>query len=431
MRREIFNGIRHSILPNQKGNSFSTLNTAAVTTATTAIAYGFNIRKLLTHSKRVVQSLITKLYVVFAITLFSIASVISSCQGLVFTDDDGDKGDKGETGSGTLAMKFGEAAITKGVTKEFPDSNSFTLVVKRVDGSVIYNGRYGDRPANMVLVAASYDVSVFSRPFGAPQFDAPCYSDSKTVIVEKDKVTHLQFLCRQSNGAVLLSFTPEFKSRFGLWSTVLSDAAGSVVYPYSESRYLYMKPGEITVRIKQSAVPGDSLGVLLTRRTLLPREMVAINLHSSSGETGGGEGGAATKIVIDTSSIWVKESLVIGNLRDGSSKELALNPDDLEGYSGLKGIWVCGYIAGYLTTGSLISVAPFDVETNIAIALTPGESLKGRCAGVALPTGPIRDALNLKTKPANLGKKIWVKGTVTDSYFGIRGVNSLTEFAME
>ncbi|PKO95652.1 MAG: hypothetical protein CVU12_08970 [Bacteroidetes bacterium HGW-Bacteroidetes-7] len=431
MRREIFNGIRHSILPNQTGNSFSTLNTAAVTTATTAIAYGFNIRKLLTHSKRVVQSLITKLYVVFAITLLSIASVISSCQGLVFTDDDGDKGDKGETGSGTLAMKFGEAAITKGVTKEFPDSNSFTLVVKRVDGSVIYNGRYGDRPANMVLVAASYDVSVFSRPFGAPQFDAPCYSDSKTVVVEKDKVTYLQFLCRQSNGAVLLSFTPEFKSRFGLWSTVLSDAAGSVVYPYSESRYLYMNPGEISVRLKQSAVPGDSSGVLLTRRTLLPSEMVAINLHSSSGETGGGEGGAATKIVIDTSSIWVKESLVVGNLRDGSSKELALNPDELEGYSGLKGIWVCGYIAGYLTTGSLISIAPFDVETNIAIALIPGETLKSRCAGVALPTGPIRDALNLKAKPANLGKKIWVKGTIADSYFGIRGVNSLTEFALE
>ena len=230
---------------------------------------------------------------------------------------------------------------------------------------------------------------------------------------------------------MLLSFTPEFKSRFGLWSTVLSDAAGSVVYPFSENRYLFMNPGEITVRLKQSAVPGDSLGVLLTRRTLLPREMVAINLHSSSGETGGGEGGASAKIVIDTSSIWVKESMVIGNLRDGSSKELALNADELAGYAGLKGVWVCGYIAGYLTTSSLISTAPFDVETNIAIALTPGESLKSKCAGIALPTGAIREALNLKSKPGNLGKKIWVKGTITDSYFGIRGVNSVTEFAME
>ena len=391
MRREIFKGIRHQFLPGLTCNSFST----------------------------------------FGIILFSVTLLISSCQGLVFTDDEGDKGDKGDKGSGSLAMKFGEAAVTKGVTKEFPDSNSFTLLVKRVDGPVVYNGKYGDRPANMVLVAASYDVSVFSRPFGAPQFDAPCYSDSKTVVVEKDKVTNLQFLCRQSNGAVLLSFTPEFKSRFGLWSTVLSDAAGSVVYPFSENRYLFMNPGEITVRIKQSAVPGDSSGVLLTRRTLLPREMVAINLHSSSSETGGGEGGATAKIVIDTSSIWVKESLVIGNLRDGSSKELALNADELAGYAGLKGVWVCGYIAGYLTTSSLITTAPFDVETNIAIALTPGESLKSRCAGIALPTGAIREALNLKSKPGNLGKKIWVKGTVTDSYFGIRGVNSVTEFATE
>jgi hypothetical protein len=427
MRREIFSGNRYRILPDHTGNSFSTLNTGI----NALNGFDFNFRKLLTRSNLEFRSIAANFYLFLGIILFSISLLISSCQGLVFTDDEGDKGDKGDKGSGSLAMKFGEAAVTKGVTKEFPDSNSFTLIVKRVEGYIVYNGRYGDRPANMVLVAASYDVSVFSRPFSAPQFDAPCYSDSKTVVVEKDKVTNLQFLCRQSNGAVLLSFTPEFKSRFGLWSTVLSDAAGSVVYPYSENRYLYMNPGEITVRLKQSAVPGDSSGVLLTRRTLLPREMVAINLHSSSGDTGGGEGGASTKIVIDTSSIWVKESMVIGNLRDGSSKELALNPEELTGYAGLKGIWVCGYIAGYLTTSSLITTAPFDVETNIAIALTPGESLKSKCAGIALPTGSIREALNLKSKPGNLGKKIWVKGTITDSYFGIRGVNSVTEFAME
>lgn len=357
--------------------------------------------------------------------------LIFSCQGFVFTDGEGDSGGKTEKGSGTLALKFGDVPVTKGIAREFPDSNSFTLVIKKVDGPVIFNGNYGERPSGLTLAAGSYDVSVFSRPFSSPQFDAPCYSDSRTVLVEKDKVTYLQFLCKQSNGAVMITFSPEFKSRFALWSTVLSGAGGSVVYPYSESRYLYMNPGEITIRIKQSAVPGDSSGVLLSRRTLMAREMVSLNLHSSSGESGGGEGGASTKIAVDTSTVWVKESLVIGSLRDGSSKELALNADELSGYSGMKGVWVCGYIAGYLTTANLITTAPFDVETNIAVATAPGETVKARCAGIALPIGAIRDALNLKSKPGNLGKKIWVKGTVTDSYFGIRGVNSLTEYAIE
>jgi hypothetical protein len=357
--------------------------------------------------------------------------LLFSCQGFVFTDSEGDSGGKTEKGSGTLALKFGDVPVTKGIAREFPDSNSFTLIIKRVDGPVIFNGKYGERPSGLTLAAGSYDVSVFSRPFSAPQFDAPCYSDSRTVLVEKDKVTYLQFLCKQSNGAVMITFSTEFKSRFALWSTVLSGAGGSVVYPYSESRYLYMNPGEITIRIKQSAVPGDSSGVLLSRRILTAREMVSLNLHSSSGESGGGEGGASTKIAIDTSTVWVKESLIIGSLRDGSSKELALNADELSGYSGMKGVWVCGYVAGYLTTANLITTAPFDVETNIAVATAPGETVKARCAGIALPTGAIRDALNLKSKPGNLGKKIWVKGTVTDSYFGIRGVNSLTEYAIE
>jgi hypothetical protein len=396
MRRVIFKGSRYEFIPDLAVSSFSNC---------------------------------LKRFLLFAIPLL----IIFSCQGLVFTDGDGDDNgsDKEIPGSGSLAFKFGDVAVTKGVTKNFPDSNQFILLVKSVNGSVIYNGKYGDKPASMVLNAGSYDVSVFSIPFSAPQFDSPCYSDSKTVLVEKDKITHLQFLCKQSNGAIMLTFTPEFKSRFASWYTVLSCASGSVLYPYSENRFLYMNPGEITVRIKQSADPGDSSGVLLARRTLVAREMVSVNLHSSSGETGGGEGGAVSRIAIDTSSVWVSESVIIGNLRDGSSRELALNPDELDGYAGMKGVWVCGYISGYLTTSNLITISPFDVETNIAIALSPGETVKNRCAGVALPAGTIRESLNLKANPGNLGKKIWIKGTIADSYFGIKGVNSLTEFAIE
>ena len=63
-------------------------------------------------------------------------------------------------------------------------------------------------------------------------------------------------------------------------------------------------------------------------------------------------------------------------------------------------------MAGYLTTASLIFSPPFETETNIALSAVSGERLRVNCAGVALPAGEIRGALNLKSNPDMLGKKV-------------------------
>ncbi len=359
---------------------------------------------------------------------------IYSCSGITFTDGDP------LNGEGELKLSFGSGGlpVTKGGAASVPDSNLFILRIKNSSGTFVYNGLYGQRPEQLKLSAGTYDVSLRSGDFTAPAFDAPCYADSATVVIEGGKVTNISFLCRLSNGAVKLGFTPEFISRFAQYVTELEDSNGSKEYPYNETRYLYLSPGDIFIRLKRIASDGESNPerFLITRRVLDAREKLTVNLHSSGGGGGDDQNPADdsevfTGILIDTSSVWVSEDVVVGERRDGSSRELAITVDEIAGFVGAKGIWVSGYVAGYLTTASLIYTPPFETETNIALSLVAGDRVRANCAGVALPAGEIRGALNLKANPEILGKRVYVKGTITESYFGLRGVNSVTEYAVD
>ena len=355
---------------------------------------------------------------------------------------DGPGGDSG--GSGELVMSFAREEGASGVvagnglaslkaySREMPDTNDFLLTVQNNEGSFIYNGKYSQRPGKMVLAPGSYNVRVVSSLFDGPGFDSPCYADSATVLVEGGEVTRLSFLCRMSNGAIRLGFTAAFKERFGRYTAKLEDCNGTSTYPYQESRFLYLAPGDVFLRMVSVS---DSF--LISRKVLKPTEMVTLNLHSSV--PGDGSGGTPpgddsnffTGILIDTASVWLSEELVVGERRDGSSRELALTVDEIAGFAGEKGVWVSGYIAGFLTTGSLVCVPPFGTETNIALASVPGEMERSNCCGVSLPAGEIRVAVNLKDNPGNLGKKLWVKGSISASYFGLPGVSSVTDYYLE
>lgn len=93
------------------------------------------------------------------------------------------------------------------------------------------------------------------------------------------------------------------------------------------------------------------------------------------------------------------------------------------------GVWVKGYIVGYYTGSSVTSLSkdfsnPENVkETVLALADSPTETIGANTSPVQLPAGAIRDALNLKTNPGNLGKEIKIKGAL-NTYYGSIGLSS-------
>lgn len=87
-----------------------------------------------------------------------------------------------------------------------------------------------------------------------------------------------------------------------------------------------------------------------------------------------------------------------------------------------------GYIVGIVkATNSFQHEGPFTMDTNIAIADSPSEKDKTKILPVQLPIGKVREGLNLKSNPSNLGKKIQITGNL-EPYFSMPGHKSATAF---
>ena len=105
-----------------------------------------------------------------------------------------------------------------------------------------------------------------------------------------------------------------------------------------------------------------------------------------------------------------------------------------------KTAWVKGYIVGGIIDDNNVTSTidgPEDVvfganvrATAVLIADSQTETDYTKCVAVNLPTGEIRNAVNLKDNPTNLGKELRISG-VLRTYFGIAGVRDLTAYKLE
>ena len=98
--------------------------------------------------------------------------------------------------------------------------------------------------------------------------------------------------------------------------------------------------------------------------------------------------------------------------------------------AGKNGVYVKGFIVGYaLYTEGVGNTFTFGTEgaqaSNFLIAATPDETNSAKCMPVALPTGDVRNALNLKDHPENLKKEINLYGDIT-KYFGQTGIKEVS-----
>jgi hypothetical protein len=153
--------------------------------------------------------------------------------------------------------------------------------------------------------------------------------------------------------------------------------------------------------------------------------MLTVKFHADPQETDE----ESVKMEIDTLSNWLYEYIVMGSTTggDGQTKATALIVSQLSSNIGSTDIWVTGYIVGGDLTSTAINFStPFQSSTNMAIADSPTEMDRSKCASVSLPQGTLRELLNLVDNPGNLGKKVWLKGTVDDSYFSLTGINPLS-----
>lgn len=98
---------------------------------------------------------------------------------------------------------------------------------------------------------------------------------------------------------------------------------------------------------------------------------------------------------------------------------------------GLKDVWLHGYVVGGdLTSKNASFEPPFSAASNLLLGPSTDCRERPSCASVSLPSGSVRNALNLVTNPDILGREIYVKGEVVVSYFGLIGIKPAVDYRL-
>lgn len=342
-----------------------------------------------------------------------LAPVLSSCESLFPS-----------MGKGELLLRFSASVQTRASGLSVPDTNDFILTVLSADGTPVYEGPYGLSPETIEVSAGEYSVKAVSCTFERPEFGTPQYGDARSVIVESGKRSYVDLVCHQINSGIKLNIAENFLTSFPNGTLFLKSDDGKLMYGYSEKRIAYFRPGEVALVLSDGVEDRE----LFVRR-LESREILSVNISAPSPVSSS----IPVSIQLDTTRYWSFEDYSIG---DGEGLQLpdsgVCNIQQAKAMVGSKGVWVRGYVVGGDLSSSKVSFeGPFSSRTNIAIASRASVTEKSSCMSVQLQKGDIRDALNLVDNPDILGREVFIKGDIVQAYYGIPGIQNITEYRLK
>lgn len=336
-----------------------------------------------------------------------------------------------ENAQGTLCWNFSSGVSTRS-TVDLPDTDAFILTVRNSAGEVLYEGRYGDSPESMLVNPGTYTVKAVSRRFDKPEFSAPQFGDEQVVVVQSGMNTRACLNCSQLNSGLRLVLGSDFKATYPDGVVTVSSPDGDLKYGQTERRIGYFKPGTVAVKLYD----GSSSRVLMNR-FLEACEILSLGLSCPSitpPEQGEGSG---LSIKLDTNRVWNSYDYEIGSgsgADPGTTQSTAYGVSQAKEHVGEKGVWVCGFVVGGDLSSAKEGISftdPFSSMTCIAIASRTSVTSKSSCMSVKLPKGDVRAAINLVDHPEILGGKIYLKGDLIAAYYGIPGIENITEFVLK
>ncbi len=316
-----------------------------------------------------------------------------------------------------LKEKMYEAKSVWSSDMENLDTNDFILSIYTQEGAKVYEGKYGKRPGEIVVVPGAYDIKLYSNNFTKPAFNSPMYGDEQTVVVEKNSSIAVTLMCRQINGAMRISFTDDFKKKFLGEGLTLRDLNGEIFYPYASYDFCYVQPGAVELRYSN-----DYKDTLLFSRQVAQAQMLSLKLSYAPGNRT-----ASLKLDMDTARNWKNENFNVGlKIPTG-----ALTIEQAQDCIGEENVMVFGFIIGGDATENTIRVGPpFKSRTNIVIAPSMLERVRTNMFVVELPSGEIRDALNLVSNRSLLGKAVVITGNIAENYYGYPGIKSTKAYSI-
>ena len=348
-------------------------------------------------------------FLMFCSCLAFIAGFVSGCEDMAFEE------------SVTITMNVSSQSFDKmkdemygslpvwGKDLEQIDTNEFILSVYSRQGGKVYEGKYGKRPSEFTVLPGIYDIKFTSGIPKGPAFNAPVYGDEFHISVEASSQLEITLMCSQINSAVRLNFTESFKEKFKGEGLIVKDASGQLLYPYSSNDFCYVTSGDIEILYNN----GISDTLLLARQIPVS-QMLTINMSYVEASRA-----VSMKVEKDTVRKWKTENFNAA-LKIPSG---AYTIEQAKQMIGEKNVMVFGFVFGGDVTQNTVRVrAPFSSRTNLIIAPDMRERNRNNMFAVELPSGDVRDALNLVDNRKLLGAAIVVTGNIVENYFGYPGI---------
>lgn len=370
------------------------------------------------------MEIMRKRFINYASLSIILCSLIANCAKMPAENNGADSESEKEkiTGSGCFSVRIHDPAVSDGNHRNFKegsktlsltgmDTSNFILSIYSQDGSKVYDGKYGKRPESFTVSSGCYNVRLVSKEMGSPEFDNEIVGDSQDIVIEKGKTFTVELLCRQMNAGVRVSFSDAFKKHFPALGLYIQGLDGGIQYSYNEQRFCFFQPGPLDFYLRRQS--SDSL---LFTRNLNAADMLSFNFEWSENTTR-----SNFSVRIDTTRNWQTDRYNPGSI----IPEGALTIEQAKEKLGQKNITVFGYIlGGDVKESSFRTGPPFSVSSNLLLAPSMSERYRNNCFAIELPSGAVRDALNLVVHPHLIGSAITVTGTIVEQYFGYIGMKS-------
>lgn len=297
------------------------------------------------------------------------------------------------------------------------DTNNYILSIYSTEGDKVYEGKYGTRPEEITVTAGSYDVGIYSMRFNPPMFDAPQFGDRQTIVVAEGEQAKVSFMCRQLNAGLRLKFSNDFIAKFPGNGVYVLQGENRAAYDYSQTKYIFVDPSNFNIAYNR-----NNKDTVLLSKIFQSGQMVTMTLSYDESHTSA----SFFSVQVDTTRDWVNFrynvglKIPVGTLTIAEAKEMV----------GEK-VKVFGYIlGGDPTTNSVRVGPPFESKSSIVIAVSMEERNRDNMMVVELPSGAVRDGINLVNNPHLLGSPVVVTGTVAQAYYGYPGIKNTKSYVL-
>lgn len=168
-------------------------------------------------------------------------------------------------------------------TVPLPEEMSGTLAT--ADGSLSHSWtRMADFPTDQPFLAGEYMLDISSGTDMTEGFDCPYFTGSAKFALHGGEEAQPEVVCTLANTMLDVDFTSGFSEYFAACSVTFHSHGGRYVdFASDETRYVFLRPGDIDVSLSLTLADGRSCSVYMTRiKNALPRHCYTATLTLST-----------------------------------------------------------------------------------------------------------------------------------------------------